>query len=78
MFPVRSCCQKVSILSKLSKRKIFLLPASNLRYRGLNYTTRRGQEKKEELELNGTHQLLVYADDVKLLGKNINATKNKT
>jgi hypothetical protein len=25
-------------------------------------------KKKEELELNGTHELLVYADDVKLLG----------
>jgi hypothetical protein len=27
------------------------------------------------LKLNGTHQLLAYADDVNLLGDNIDATK---
>jgi hypothetical protein len=27
------------------------------------------------LKLNGTHQLLVYADDVNLLGDNVDATK---
>jgi hypothetical protein len=44
----------------------------------LDYIIRRVQANQEGLKLNGTHQLLVYADDVNILGGSVHATKKNT
>jgi sorting nexin-29 len=43
----------------------------------LEYDIRRVQANREGLKLNGTHQLLVYADDVNILGGRVHATSIK-
>jgi hypothetical protein len=44
----------------------------------LEHTIRKVQEKQVGLKLNGTHQLLAYADDVNLLGDNIDTINKHT
>jgi hypothetical protein len=44
----------------------------------LECTIRKVQENQVGLKLNGTHQLLVYADDMNLLGDNIDTIKKHT
>ena len=41
----------------------------------LEYTIRRVQVNQDGLKLNGTHQLLAYADDVNILGGSIHILK---
>ena len=44
----------------------------------LEYAFRKVPVNQDSLQLNGTHQLLVYADDVNILGGSIHTVKKNT
>jgi len=63
MFPIMNGLKQGDALSPL---------LSNF---ALDYAIRRIHVNQDGLKLNGTHQLLVYADDVNILGGRVHAVK---
>ena len=63
MFPIRSGLKQGDALSPL----LFNF--------ALEYAIRRVQVNQDGLKLNGTHQLLAYADDVNMLGRSVHTVK---
>jgi hypothetical protein len=66
MFPVRNGLKQGDALSPL----LFSF--------ALEYASRRVQVNHDGLKLNGTHQLLFYADDIKILGRSVRSIKKNT
>ena len=66
MFPIRDGLKQGVALSQL------------LFYFGLEYTIRRVRVNHDGLKINSTHQLLVYVDDVNILGGSVHTIKKST
>jgi hypothetical protein len=63
------------IKNDLKQRDALTLLFSNF---ALQYAIRRVQVSQDDLKLNGTHQLLVSADDVNILGGKVHTIKKNT
>jgi len=66
MFPIKNSLEQEDVLAQL----LFIF--------AFEYAIWRVQVNPDGLKLNGTHQFLVYADDINILGGSVHTIKTNT